>query len=392
MLWPAVDVPSHSSSESSPAARGQGLGRALAGPIASNVAIYRRLFGLRGLSPAQIAGFGRRALERIGEWYPELAEEIEGIARGAGLPVADVAALNARTELLAFGRGECTTVACTGAATASAEPLGMQTWDWHEELSGGWCVWTIAHTDGPVVRTLTEAGIVGKIGVSDAGVGVLLNILGHDDDGPPMGVPVHILNRGVLDRARTGVEALRMLSTARVSASSAVTVVAADEDDGIVCTVELSPAGPGFVTPNRNGVVIHTNHFLADPGRGGDRMVREGPDSVLRHELARRRLARRRSGIDEAAVLEVLASHRGGDGAICCHPAVDAPFGDRFRTLATVTIEPAAAMLRVRAGGPCEALTPRQPKPRQGSRTRATDEPPADIQWADRASPLPPAR
>lgn len=387
-----MDVLSHTSSEPSAAARGRGLGRALAGRIAENVAIYRRLFELRGLSPAEIAGFGQRALERIGGWYPQLADEIEGIARGAGLPVADVAALNARTELLSFGRGECTTVACSGSATGSGEPLGMQTWDWHEELAGGWCVWTIHHPSGPVVRTLTEAGIVGKIGVSDAGVGVLLNILGHDRDGPPMGVPVHVLNRGVLDRARDGVEALRMLSTAQVSASSAVTVVASDEDGGVVCTVELSPAGPGFVTPNRNGVLIHTNHFLADPGRTGDRMVREGPDSVLRHELARRRLARRRSGIDEPAVLDVLASHRGGDGAICCHPAPDAPFGERYRTLATVTVQPAAASLRVRPGGPCGAQTPPPPRPRQGSRPLAMDAPPADTPWAGRASPSPRAR
>jgi hypothetical protein len=45
---------------------------------------------------------------------------------------------------------------------------------------------------------MTEAGIVGKVGVSSAGVAVLLNILGHRDDGPPIGVPVHVLTRSVL--------------------------------------------------------------------------------------------------------------------------------------------------------------------------------------------------
>ncbi|HUZ83717.1 MAG TPA: hypothetical protein VMU66_03410, partial [Gaiellales bacterium] len=82
-------------------------------------------------------------------------------------------------------------------------------------------MWTIHHGDRPTVRTLTEAGIVGKIGVSDARVGVLLNILGHERDAPPIGIPVHALNRGLLDRAADGVEAIRILSTAAVSASSA---------------------------------------------------------------------------------------------------------------------------------------------------------------------------
>ena len=387
-----MDVPIHTSAEASAGDRGLAMGRALATEVQNNVAVYRRLFELRGLSPAQVGEYGLRALERIGGWYPELADEIGGIARGAGVPLADVAALNARTELLACGRGECSTIACSGTATASGEPVAMQTWDWHDELAGGWFVWTIRHPDGPSVRTLTEAGIVGKIGVSDAGVGVLLNILGHDRDGPPVGVPVHVLNRGVLDRAAGGGEALQMLSTAPVSASSAVTVVAADEDGGVVCTVELSPAGPGFVTPAADGVLVHTNHFLAEPGRGGDRMVRESPDSILRLDHARRRLDRREGALDEAAITEVLNSHRGGSGAICCHPDEGAAWGDRWRTLATVTVLPAAGRLRVRRGGPCGAPTPRPPRQRPADPPPATALRPADIRPAVPASLYRPAR
>lgn len=387
-----MDVPIHTSAEASAGERGLAMGRALATEVQTNVAVYRRLFELRGLSPARAGEYGLRALERIGAWYPELVDEIGGIARGSGVPLADVAALNARTELLACGRGECTTIAATGTATASGEPLAMQTWDWHEELAGGWFVWTIRHHDGPSVRTLTEAGIVGKIGVSDAGVGVLLNILGHERDGPPVGVPVHVLNRGVLDRAAGGGEALQMLATAPVSASSAVTVVAADEDGGIVCTAELSPAGAGFVTADAGGVLVHTNHFLVEPGRGGDRMAREQPDTILRLDHARRRLDRRTGALDEAAVTDVLTSHRGGSGAICCHPDANAGFGDRWRTLATVTVLPAAGRLRVRRGGPCGALTPRPPQQPQADRPPATAVPPAGIRPAVPASLYRPAR
>jgi isopenicillin-N N-acyltransferase-like protein len=58
-------------------------------------------------------------------------------------------------------------------------------------------------------------------------------------------------------------------------------------------------------------------------------------------------------GIDEEAILGALRSHRGGSGAICCHPAPTAAFGDRWRTLATVTVEPAARRLTLRRNGPC---------------------------------------
>src|SRR4029078_8225367 len=91
---------------------------------------------------------------------------------------------------------------------------------------------------------------------------------------------------------RAAVRALELLAAAEVSASSAVTIVADDVDGGACWTVELSPAGPGFVTPDDRGVLTHTNHFVAEPGRLDDTMVRLGPDSVLRLDHARRGMAR----------------------------------------------------------------------------------------------------
>jgi len=350
-----VSIPEHHSTELQPGDRGVALGRAQAERIADTCDIYLRLFRVAaGLKKKEVGRLGREALTRIGTYAPYLAEEIEGIASGSGVAPGMIAALNARTEVLRAGRGECSTIACLGTATASGAPIGMQTWDWHDDLAGSWMRWTIDHAAGHRVETMTEAGIVGKVGVSSAGVSVLLNILGHRDDGPPIGVPVHALARTVLDNAADAVQALAILSTAEVSASSAVTVVADDEDGGAVCTVELSPAGPGFVTPNTAGVLIHTNHFLAEPGRQADTMVRQGPDSVLRLDHADRAMASLAAGtIDENAILGALRSHRGGSGAICCHPAEGAAFGDRWQTLATVTVEPAARRMTLRRGGPC---------------------------------------
>src|SRR4029079_2519507 len=101
------------------------------------------------------------------------------------------------------------------------------------------------------------------------------------------------------------------LAGAEVSASSAVTIVADDDDGGACCTVELSPAGPGFVTPADPGMLAHTNPFVADPGRQDDTMVRLGPDSVLRLDHARRGMARLTEGTaDGGGILGVGDSHR----------------------------------------------------------------------------------
>ncbi len=350
-----MSIPAHHSTESTPGDRGRGLGAAQADRIAATAEIYLRLFRLRGLEEGQVLEFGAEALDRIGDFSPQLSDEIAGIAAGSGLAPELIGALNARTELLAAGRGECSVIACLGTATSSGTPIGVQTWDWHDELSDSWMRWTIDHPGGHRVETMTEAGIVGKVGVSSEGVAILLNILGHRDDGPPIGIPVHVLNRHVLDRAGDGVEALAMLSNAAMSASSAVTVIADDEDGGTVCTVELSPAGPGFVTPDLRGVLFHTNHFLADPGRLGDTDLEIAPNTVLRLDHATRAMSRILVGeIDQDAILQAMHSHQGGgpDG-ICCHPSPSAPFGDRWRTLATIIVEPADGRMTLRRNGPC---------------------------------------
>jgi isopenicillin-N N-acyltransferase-like protein len=351
---PPVTLHRHFSAEAAPGDRGRGLGAAQRDRIAHSTGVYARLFALNGLGDGDVAALGAEALERIGEFAPELGTEIEGIAAGAGLPVETLGALNARTEILAASAGECSTIACLGAMTASGSALGIQTWDWHNELSDGWIVWTIEHPDGRRVETMTEAGIVGKIGMNDRGVAVLLNILGHRDDGPPVGVPIHVLCRAVLDRADGAVAALDTIAAAEVSASSAITVVT-DEDGGAVCTVEVSPAGPGFVTPDERGVLVHTNHFVEQPGRAGDTGVRDGPGTILRLDLAKRRMASMRPGeVTPEAVLAAMASHRGGPSAMCCHPDPGDTLGDRWTTLATIVADPAARELTVHRGGPCQ--------------------------------------
>src|SRR5918998_6644529 len=104
-----MSIPFHHSTESTAAERGAGFGRAQSERIARTVEIYDRLFEVKNdLGKDDVARFGEQALDRIAAFAPELADEIEGIAQGSGVDVAAIAALNARTELLAAGgRGEC---------------------------------------------------------------------------------------------------------------------------------------------------------------------------------------------------------------------------------------------------------------------------------------------
>lgn len=353
-------IRTHSSPPATPRDRGLAFGAAFEREIRRTAEHYRELFSSvagRAVDPAE---FGPAALAAIEAFSPDAADEIHGIAEGAGLDAGTVAALNARTEVLAsLGarlRGECSTVVTIDPSGARA-PVTLQTWDWVDVFVDDWLLWSIEHPDGTVVHTVTEFGILGKIGVNNHGVGVHFNILHHERDGDGIGVPIHVLARTVLDRARHIGRALDLVGSAVTSASSALTLVGADAEGASALSAELSPVGPRFVLPDDDGLLIHTNHFLDPNLARDDREPRVGPDTWLRYSTLRGRLAGRRD-LGLAELTGAMTSHHGGGGALCCHPEPDAALAGRWQTLVTVSLDVAAGTLSVLDGGPCDAESP----------------------------------
>jgi isopenicillin-N N-acyltransferase-like protein len=332
------------------------FGRSCSDRVTSSVAAYAKIFEAGGASATEVEGWGLEKFDIVSGWCPGLAEEMQGMAEGCELPVWQISALNARTEILGNiwmrGRGECSMISVLG---RSGAPVAVQTWDWHDLCSGTWLVWGFDDCgSGLSVQTLTEAGILGKIGVNSAGVGVLLNILHHEADGRlPGGVPIHLMIRRILMEATSMYDACRLLASAEVSASSAVTLVAAQDDASSALTAELRPGRPpAYILPTGSGLLTHTNHFLTVDAQAEDREALVGPDSFFRLDLLRRRVQQSKAST-VSDLVSVLNSHFGGGGAICCHPAPDAEDGDRYETLATVAIRPAEAELMFVEGGPC---------------------------------------
>lgn len=343
------------STELEPRRRGHELGTVHRAQVRATVDAYRRLFLQSATVDVDLEALGLQAYDQIAAISPALAAEIQGIAEGAGATIAEVAGINARTEILALAhRGapmgkECSTVVHLGAPGA---PLAVQAWDWYESLGDLWFVWEMPQPDGTVVRTLTEYGILGKIGVNGHGLGVMFNILHHVDDGRGIGAPVHVLARAVLDECRDLNQALLRLSRAPVSASSSLTLVAATPEESAAVSVELNPAAIGYALPDEHGLLTHTNHFLTNPAALGDTELRTGPDSVVRLDILRRRL-RGRAGLTARDVVAAMDSHVLGGGGLCCHPDPSLPVAAQFRTLATVVLDASDGALDVVAGGPC---------------------------------------
>lgn len=345
------------STVAAPYERGVEFGAAHRRQVAATVAAYQRLFDRAAAEAVDLTHLGTLALDSITGFSPALAEEIAGIAHGAELPATSVAAINARTEILAAvtrtgtAPHECSTVV---RVRPGEPPLAVQAWDWYAELSDLWLVWEIPHADGRLTTTVTEYGIVGKIGVNTHGLGIHFNILHHRDDGAGIGVPVHVLSRSILDEARDLNQALVRAAQAPVSASTSLTLVSAAGVESTAVSVELHPGGVGYALPDAGGLLVHTNHFLSSPADLGDTELRNGPDTVVRYDMLRRALAGR-ADINMADVLAAMSSHLLGGGATCCHTDPSLPSAAQFQTLATVALDVVAGTLAVHPGGACTA-------------------------------------
>ena len=308
---------------------------------------YRRLLlEAAGVEPAALAARGAAVGERLERERPDLVLELEGIAAGAGVPVEELLAVNARTELLAGH-------ACAGECTLAGvlHPAGVrlaQNWDWHPALARSMVVWTVPLEGDAWMTTVTEAGMLAKLGLNSHGLAVGLNFLASTLDGGSSGMPVHPLLRMVLDSCRSVAEALELLLRTPVGASACVTVAGAEADGHALAAVELSPRGASLVWPDEGGRLVHANHFLAGPPAGRDAIAHAEPASFLRLRHVRARLE------GGAALEDVLRAHFPRPYGVCRHEDAGDAWAQRRATLISVVMDPGAGTLALAAGPPCE--------------------------------------
>ncbi len=342
------------STQLEPFARGREFGLVHAPRIKKNIEIYQSMFARFGGNETSNLKAGGECLAITAAFAAPLHQEMLGIAEGADVDQSHIGMLNARTEILAMLKanlkGECSAV--TFVPVDDTSPLAVQTWDWFYGLRDGWLVWEIPLADGSVTKTMTEYGIVGKTGLNTRGLGLLFTILHHTSDGQKIGVPVHVAARWVLDNAPNIAHAAQMLAAADVSASSSINLVSHEEGVAAAITVELFPGGPGFVLPDDKGFIVHTNHFIAQKALAQDTEPKLNPDTLLRRAYLQRRL-RALGAVSSAKILGIMASHSGGDGAVCCHHDSKSDPSEQYETLATITLDVKAGELNVSRGGPC---------------------------------------
>jgi isopenicillin-N N-acyltransferase like protein len=350
-----VTIPLHISSELRPSDRGLGFGRAQAERVARTVAAYRLLFEhTQQLSAGDVRTIGEAVGAVLVRRWPHLLEEIQGIAQGSGQDESELIAINARTEVLSGSHHpECSVVAVLPSRFEDQAVLLGQNWDWHSCSRGTLVAWLIRAHEDEWYATVTEAGILAKIGFNSRGLGCCLNILVTTLDGDVVSCPIHLLLRRLLQECSTVSEAIAMLAGETASASSAVTLTQAGPRPEAV-SVELSPYGAKLAYPDSGGYLLHTNHFVVSPVSEAD-IALESPGS-------RERLKEMQgwaSGLERAVGIEglqsILQSHRSKPTAICRHADPSLPTIERTETLASILMDLSTLTLIATDGSPCTA-------------------------------------
>ncbi|KAL8963843.1 MAG: hypothetical protein Q9183_004911, partial [Haloplaca sp. 2 TL-2023] len=175
------------------------------------------------------------------------------VAEGAGVSLSSILALNVRTEI-AFGMfaDGCTALAWK----SSSGSFLAQNWDWQQEQKDNLIRLRIRHGNRLKIDMITEAGIIGKIGMNSAGVGVCLNATRAK--GVDFGkLPCHLALRRCLE-SRSRTEAATALQHTGVASSCHILVADPDGGTGLEC----SSADVVPIPMSGAGLVVHTNHSI----------------------------------------------------------------------------------------------------------------------------------
>lgn len=119
--------------------------------------------------------------KEIEDYRPDLIDEMQGIADGAGVDLVTILTLNCRSEIM-FAKAKlaedaCTTIGVLPEASASGHTYLAQNWDWWAIGEGTTVIVEVEQTPYPKVLIITEAGLVGGKGLNENGIALSLNAL-----------------------------------------------------------------------------------------------------------------------------------------------------------------------------------------------------------------------
>jgi isopenicillin-N N-acyltransferase-like protein len=293
--------------EGAPHARGARVGRALADHVARSVAAMHGARERAGLSVRDLTSRLAPLVAATEAALPERISYVHGLAEGAGVPFADIFAVNALEEVFHDQPVE----RCSSLAVATPGGTLLAHGEQWAACELGNCAIVVERPgDGaPWVVSPTVAACLPVVGMNAHGGAFGVDSLVADDD--RVGVPRVFAARDVLD-ARDPAD---LLDRARLGGRAGGYGTVAAFPGGRIAVVEQTAARAEVVA----GAGAHTNHYLhpelAAVGRPAS------ATSVSRLEHLRRLRAALPDEPEPEDLMRLLGSHDAAPEAVCAHGA-----------------------------------------------------------------------
>jgi isopenicillin-N N-acyltransferase like protein len=347
-LFPLVEL------SGGPRERGQQYGRQARDRIRRSIQLYGGA-AIAGADASEIRRLATTFLPQIERFDPLYLEEMRGIAEGADVELADVALVNARTEILRMTKPAPKVApvdkdpdGCTGAilmpeVTQHGRLLHGQNWDWREECAETGVVLRIRRDDGPDILTFTEAGGLARSGMNSAGIAVTGNYLSCDRDYTQKGVPLSLVRRKLLETEHLAL-ALRTVYCTPKSASNNLMVSHAG---GFALNIECVPDESFLIYP-QDGMLVHANHFQSAVALGKlkDTGINTTPDSLYRDFRVRQLLAGERGKLTLNSLRDAFFDEYQKPWSVCRPPRLTVE-NNMSATVAMVLMDPARGHLEI---------------------------------------------
>lgn len=285
---------------------------------------------------------------------PALIEEMQGIARGAGVPFERIFLLNSLLDLncmryfdMADAFAGCTTFAVVKEAGTGRFLIG-QTYDMPELHQPYTAVLRLKPNQGPRQLVFTFAGIVGCAGLNEHGLALNINYLSAKDC--TLGRLHSVTVRQVL--ATTALADALTMPVVPPRAGGAHYLIG--DETGNLVSIETTALRHDLFYPEGNAIG-HTNHYLS-PWLKEVEYIRRGSigSSLARYTALRRYLKEKGEGLTVEGLKELTRNHTSYPRSICAHGAETEVKGTKGRTVSAMVSIPAERLMHITRGCACE--------------------------------------
>ncbi|CAG0960853.1 isopenicillin-N N-acyltransferase like protein [Anaerolineales bacterium] len=273
--------------------------------------------------------------------YPQYTEELEGIAKGSGVPFDEIflGMCEELWEPSVWNKG-CTDMAARGRATLDGSTLLAHTNDLVAEDESRLVILKVQAGDEPVFLAVSAGGVGISAGFNAAKISLTGNQLDSNDIRP--GVPRLLVARAILGARHLGEAMSHCLLKER--ASSYNNIIA--DGNGEVYSMEGSATDCDALYIEGD-ILAHANHYVSPVMRRFELDPSAFAGSIIRHNRAMRLLEENYGKLTPDLFKTLLADHTGYPYSICSHQ-------EKSKTVFSIIIQLESLRAWIGSGLPCQ--------------------------------------